>query len=62
MMAIAGGGQPRRDCVPPLETSTISRQRVETGRYLAPAGCDLVVFSTDDDYVEEDVVHGFLGS
>ncbi|WP_344511758.1 hypothetical protein [Dactylosporangium maewongense] len=32
----------------------------QVGRALALAGCDLVVFSSADDYVEKDVVHGFV--
>ncbi|MFF5182132.1 hypothetical protein ACFY2Q_29345 [Micromonospora sp. NPDC000316] len=34
----------------------------EIGRELARAGCDLLVFSSADDYIEKDVVRGYLAA
>lgn len=60
-IVVLGSGTSGREYIPPLkDQSMISTASQAIGRELAMAGCDLVVFSSDTDYVESDVVEGFL--
>jgi hypothetical protein len=58
---VLGSGQPGRDYSPPLkDEGRIPGAAKAIGRELAEAGCDLVVFSSSADYVEGDVVDGYV--
>jgi hypothetical protein len=60
-IVVLGSGTHGREYVPPLKNgSVIATASQAIGRELAIAGCDLVVFSSDADYVEADVVKGYL--
>jgi hypothetical protein len=61
LIAIVGSGQPSRDYRPALDhAGDLPAACAEIGRELARGGFDLVVFSSEDDFVEKDVVRGFL--
>ena len=60
-IVVTGSAQADRDYTPPLrEAGTAPAACEAIGRELAKAGCDLVVFSSSDDYIEKDVVRGYL--
>lgn len=61
-IAIIGSAAPGRDYEPPLSGVDISSAARDLGRHLAEAGCRLVVYSSDDDFIERDVVAGFVES
>jgi hypothetical protein len=58
---VTGSALAGREYEPPLRDADAVPGACEAiGRELARAGCDLVVFSSSDDYVEKDVVRGYL--
>jgi hypothetical protein len=60
-IVVVGSGSAGREYDPPLaDQPRIPTACQEIGRELARAGCDLVVFSSDADFVEVDVVRGYL--
>jgi hypothetical protein len=60
-IVMVGSGNPVRTYTPPLhDQDRLPDACQEIGRELAAAGCDLVVFSGSDDYLEKDVVRGYL--
>ena len=63
-IVITGSGSPSRpDYKPELRDSeAIPAASAAIGRELALQGCDLVVFSSSDKYVEKDVVRGYLSA
>jgi hypothetical protein len=62
-VVVVGSGSPQREYTPPLQDQERLQQACrELGRELARARCDLVVFSSADDYLEKDVVRGYVGA
>jgi hypothetical protein len=63
LVVVVGSGDPARTYSPPLrDQERLSGACHEIGRELATAGCDLVVFSSSDGYIENDVVRGYLSA
>jgi len=62
-IVVVGSGDPRRTYSPELrDAEKLPAACGEIGRELALAGCDLVVFSGSDDYIEKDVVRGYVAA
>jgi len=62
-IVVTGSALPDREYMPPLRNaSAVSGACEEIGRELAKAGFDLIVFSSSDDYIEKDVVRGYLAA
>jgi len=62
-VAIVGSVEQTRKLDPPLRQPEEAKRAAEQlGRELAEAGWDLTVYSADPDFVEADVVHGYVGS
>ncbi|MFD8813333.1 hypothetical protein ACFV23_18030 [Streptomyces sp. NPDC059627] len=62
-VVITGSGLPDREYRPPLKNAEgIPTACLELGRELARSECDLVVFSSSGDYIERDVVSGYLSA
>lgn len=60
-IAIVGSGTPGREYSPALVHGEALRGACEDlGQELAHAGCDLIVFSSGEEYIERDVVRGYL--
>lgn len=60
-VVVVGSARPDRKYTPEMrEIDLVPAACEAVGRELARAGCDLVVFSSSDDYIEKDVVHGYL--
>ncbi|GAA1560512.1 hypothetical protein GCM10009827_097220 [Dactylosporangium maewongense] len=60
-IVVLGSGDLERTYAPPLKDGPLLVDASRAiGRELASAGCDLVVFSSDPEYVERDVVEGYL--
>ncbi|WP_069159964.1 hypothetical protein [Nocardia altamirensis] len=62
-IVITGSGSPHRQYTPPLKDLPGLPDACEAiGRELVLSGCDLVVFSSSEDYIEKDVVRGYLSA
>lgn len=62
-VVVLGSGEAGRTYDPPLKDQPrISEASAALGRELAAAGMNLVVFSSQPDFVEADVVRAFLGA
>ncbi|MFY1683646.1 hypothetical protein ACN265_19120 [Micromonospora sp. WMMD730] len=62
-VVVVGSAHPDREYAPEMrEISLVSGACEEIGGELARAGCDLIVFSSSDDYIEKDVVRGYLAA
>ncbi|MBM7494198.1 hypothetical protein JOD64_005420 [Micromonospora luteifusca] len=62
-IVVVGSADPDREYTPAMQEIDLVPAACEAvGRELARAGCDLVVFSSSDDYIEKDVVRGYLGA
>jgi hypothetical protein len=63
LIAIAGSVTDRRkDELKLVDPEKARKAAEETGRALAKAGCRILIYSTDPDYVEFDVLRGYVGS
>lgn len=61
LIAVVGSADPARTYSPPLaETTKAPEACEEIGQALAEAGCDLVVYSSEAQFVEDRVVTGYL--
>ncbi|MEU8209616.1 hypothetical protein AB0B85_10500 [Micromonospora sp. NPDC049044] len=62
-IAVVGSASPDRQYTPDMkEIDLVPDVCAAVGRELARAGCDLIVFSSSDDYIEKDVVRGYLAA
>ena len=60
-IVVTGSALAGREYTPPLrDAGAASPACAAIGRELAKAGCDLVVFSSSDDYIERDVARAYL--
>ncbi len=60
-VVVVGSGSAGREYSPPLrDRESLAQACRDIGRELARAGCDLIVFSSAEDFVERDVVAGFV--
>ncbi|MGW4638540.1 hypothetical protein ACWEN6_08435 [Sphaerisporangium sp. NPDC004334] len=60
-VAVIGSAHPGRSYDPPLRTSNLALQAaVELGRELAIQKCRIVVYSSDEKFIEEAVVRGYV--
>jgi hypothetical protein len=64
LVAIVGSVDPgRADYSPELKNVEVAKQACEElGRELAKAGCRIIVYSSDPEYIEADVVRGYIAS
>src|ERR1022692_3489855 len=62
-IAVVGGASPRPDYDTPVRDADLARTAAaEIGRELANAGFDLVVYSSRPDFIEHEVVRGYITS
>ncbi|MEV1107344.1 hypothetical protein AB0I95_01685 [Micromonospora sp. NPDC049751] len=63
LVAIAGSAQVNRSYSPAVrDPEAAPAAAAELGAELARQGCGIVVYSSDPDYLERDVVRGYVGS
>ncbi|WP_247695022.1 hypothetical protein [Streptomyces sp. B93] len=61
LIAVVGSADATRTYKPPLTgAETVPRAGEQLGRALADAGCDLMVYSSEAQFVEDSVVTGYL--
>lgn len=62
-IVVVGSANPKREYNPEMKKIDLVPAACEAvGRELARAGCEIVVFSGSDDYIEKDVVRGYLSA
>jgi len=63
LIAIVGSIDPQRAYDPLLDNVDLARQAcVDLGRELAIAGCDLIVYSASEGFIEASIVSGYVSS